>query len=97
MVGVGFPAAKTNGAVSIGEKLAVTLPGPEIAKLCGVVVPGVPLKPADWYPLTGAAEMVTDVPLLYQPLALADVTTTVPAPTGLTEVVSRYCVVKLAV
>ena len=77
-------------------KLAVSLIGPFIVTLVGLLVPvkepfPVPLQPVKLQLAFGVAEIVTFWPLLYQPLAGPTVP---PAPAV---IVKKYCVVKFAV
>jgi hypothetical protein len=74
--------------------VAVTVAGPFMLTFCGVAIPeSEPVKPVNPYPLFAAALTETTAPLLYHPLAGM----TVPPADGLTTVVKKYCVVKLAV
>jgi hypothetical protein len=79
----------------IAEKLDVTVLFPSIVKVAGLAVPLTsPLQLAKRYSAFAVAETDTFCPLSYQftPQGL-----TVPAPTGLTEVIRLFWVLKLAV
>ena len=69
---------------AVPVKLAVTLLGAVMLRVCGVVVPvRAPLNPTKEYPALGAALTTTESPLLYQPLPGL----IIPPPAGLTLVV----------
>jgi hypothetical protein len=74
-------------AVSVIAPLMVTVREVELGPLVAL-----PLKPVNWYPLAGVAVIVTELPLLYQPLAGK----MLPPPEGLTCVVRYAGTVRLA-
>src|SRR5262245_11187828 len=68
-------------------KFAVTVAGPFMIRLCGVVVPdSAPAKPENWYPLLAAELTDTTAPLLYQALTGL----MVPPAAGFAAVVNAY-------
>jgi hypothetical protein len=67
---VHVPPVLYHAAVDTAVNVAVTVTGPLIVTVCGVVVPvSPPVNPLNWYPLFTAALTETALPALYQPLA----------------------------
>src|SRR5260370_178958 len=72
----------------------MTVFGAVMFKFCWGLVPwSAPLKPANEYPSLAVAFRTTAGPRVYQPLEGL----MIPPDTGLTEVVRKYCLLKLAV